>query len=63
MPGHAICCLNTMNHVVGVVRDAVLEAVSAFLAADTGRSADTRLPTVLLNFQPPRLMFSLRTDT
>ena len=62
VPGHAICCMNTMDHIVGVVRGAILDEVRAFLAADAGRDRSP-LPTVLLNFQPPQLMFSMRTDT
>ena len=53
----------TMGFIVDVISRAVLDAAGNWLSANPGRDPAASLPVVMLQLQPPNLMFALRTDT
>ena len=65
VPGQAISPYRqeTMGFIVDVISHAVLDAAGSWLAANPGQDPGAPFPVVMLQLQPPNLMFSLRTDT
>ena len=51
-----------MDFIVGIVRSAVLGAVTSWLSVNPERDLTSPLPAVLLELRPPNLMLALRTD-
>ena len=57
--GSQLCCMNSLEALVGTLSGLVVSAAEEFMRSYPGRAA----PVVNLDVRPPLLLFALRTDT